>query len=374
MRKILFITHHYLDGNGGGCYASRAYINAFAELYNLTLLYPVRNGREASAIEGNVNKIPVSYDKSRWGKLIDLLRGRVHRYYDMVKTLDLHAFDIVVFDTSMVSFRLIELVKGCGCKTICIHHNYQYEYYRDNTKFPLSLPILYWCKRYEGDAVRQCDLNLTISQQDKALLAKEYGGDKPLEVLGCFEYENKGELSIAKHARTSKKFVISGNLSSRQTEIPIMEWLDCYWPLLVQEYPDAQLTITGKNPSAQLVERCTGLGIRIVPSPKDIGQVIKETDYYICPTSMGGGLKLRIMDGLSAGLPVLTHEVSARGYDAFKGKCLFAYSAVDSFMKALKETCACACSPQEIINMYQASFSFKAGVNRLRGILEKYSF
>lgn len=373
MRKVLLITHHYLDGNGGGCYASRAYINAFAELYDLTLLYPVRDGREALAINGNVHQIPVSYDKSRWGKLADLLVGRVHRYFKVMKNIDLSTFDMVVFDTSMVSFRLIEQARKCGCKTICIHHNYQYEYFRDNTKFPLSQPTLYWCKRYEGDAVRLCDLNLTISRQDQLSLKNQYGGDKPFEVLGCFEYEKKAEPVLASQDRTTKKFVISGNLSSPQTAAPLMAWLQQYWPLLVQTYSEAQLTITGKNSSARLIRKCAELGIRVVPSPKDISQVVREADYYICPTDMGGGLKLRIMDGLKVGLPVLTHEVSARGYDAFRGKCLFVYSDSESFMKALKETCSCSCSPAEIVSLYRESFSFESGRQRLCVILEKHS-
>lgn len=369
MKKVLLITHHYLDGNGGGCYASRAFINAFAELYDLTLLYPIRDGKEALAINEKVKKVPVSYNKSKWGKLIDRIQGRVHRYFNEIKNLDLHTFDMVVFDTSMVSYRLITLAKDCGCRTICIHHNYQYEYFRDNTKFPLSLPTLYWCKRYEGDAVRQCDLNLTISQQDKVLLTKQYGGNKPIEVLGCFEYEKKEEPFIDQQNRTTKRFVITGGLSSPQTEISLTEWLNCYWPLLIQTYPDAQLTIAGKNPSSRLIKKCTDLGVRIVPSPKDINQVIQEADYYICPTNLGGGLKLRIMDGLRAGLPVLTHEISARGYDAFMGKCLFAYSDSESFKKGLKETCTCSLSTQDIVHQYWTSFSFEAGVNRLRALL-----
>ena len=374
MRRALFITHHYLDRNGGGCYASSAYINAFSELFDLTLLYPVKDAKEAIFINAKVNKMPIPYNKSRWCKLADLLMGRVHRYSNYIRNVDLNHFDVVVFDTSMVSFRLIRLAQNSGCKTICIHHNYQYEYSKDNARFPLSLPILYWCRRYEGEAVRRCDLSLTLSQQDKVLLIKEYGGNKPIEVLGCFEYENKKVQSIPELNRVPNSFVITGNLSSHQTEVSLIEWLDHYWPLLISEYPDAKLTIAGKNPSSLLIERCVNLGIRIVPSPKDINQIISEASYYICPTCLGGGLKLRIMDGLKVGIPVLTHEVSARGYDAFRDKCLFSYADSDSFVKALRNTCTCGFPPQRIVNMYQEFFSYEAGLIRLGRIIDKHIF
>ena len=43
--NVLFITHHYLHGNGGGVFASRAYINVIAEIADhVTLLYPDKEG------------------------------------------------------------------------------------------------------------------------------------------------------------------------------------------------------------------------------------------------------------------------------------------------------------------------------------------
>ena len=59
--------------------------------------------------------------------------------------------------------------------------------------------------------------------------------------------------------------------------------------------------------------------VELIPNPEDMNKVIGSGDIYICPTRVGGGLKLRIMDGLKLGLPVITHDCSSRGYDAFYG-------------------------------------------------------
>ena len=41
--RVLFFTHHYLDDNSGGSFASRAYINAFTEIADTCMLmYPDR--------------------------------------------------------------------------------------------------------------------------------------------------------------------------------------------------------------------------------------------------------------------------------------------------------------------------------------------
>jgi hypothetical protein len=42
--RTLFITNTYLDGNSGGVYATKAYINAFAQLSEtMTLVYAMKD-------------------------------------------------------------------------------------------------------------------------------------------------------------------------------------------------------------------------------------------------------------------------------------------------------------------------------------------
>ena len=80
------------------------------------------------------------------------------------------------------------------------------------------------------------------------------------------------------------------------------------------------------------------------------------------------------MDGLRQGLPVLAHRVSARGYEAFQGKSLFAYDDVASFRTALQALLACSGDGQSRRQSYLGQFSFEAGVERLRNILEECQF
>ena len=128
--RILFITHHYLTSNGGGSFASRAYINAFAALSDeMTLLYPVKDGEDVfDGINPEIELVPVSNNAKTLRKAVNLLTGRVHRYGDVAPAyIRSGRFDTVVFDTSVVSFGLIGEAKKCGLRTIVLHHNFQYE-------------------------------------------------------------------------------------------------------------------------------------------------------------------------------------------------------------------------------------------------------
>lgn len=373
--NVLFITHHYLSGNSGGAFASRAYINAFAEVSDeMTLLYPVKDGQNLfDGINPKIKAISVTYAIPKWRKLLHSITGKVHRYFDAtIDFLKDKKADIVVFDTSIVSYRIIKGFKAKGYRTIVIHHNYQYEYFRDNTKGVLRPITLFWCKKYEKQAVQNADINLTLTQQDVDLLANTYnnGNKTNFRVLGTFEHVVNQPKEIVVNKKNNNRFVITGSLSSVQTYVSLSSWIYDYYGLLKSVFLESSLTIAGKSPSQKLVNLCQQQGINIIASPPNMDDVLADADCYICPTFLGGGLKLRIMDGLKWGLPIVTHAVSARGYGAFKDAgCLFSYSNTEEFLSAIQQLKSLSMSKHEIQALYISLFSFDAGVEKVRKVI-----
>ena len=167
-------------------------------------------------------------------------------------------------------------------------------------------------------------------------------------------------------------FVITGNLSAKQTEKSLISWFEDYYPILKKKIPEATLVVAGKKPSAFFKQKCMNLGVNLVPSPKTMDEILDKGDVYVCPISLGGGIKLRVMDGLKKGLPVIAHEVSARGYDDFEQLgMLFAYRNEKSFDDCLKKILKHKCDRNDVINAYEKLFSFDAGEKRLRKALNR---
>ena len=365
--KTLFVTYHYLHGNGGGVYASRGYVNAFAELSEqLTLLCPVKDGKNPEGIREGVRIVPVTYNKPQWIKFLHLLVGRVHRYFGVFeKILASDRFDTVVFDSWFSSFRLIDKARRAGCRVIMIHHNYQMDYVRDNYRFPVRLPMLFWTRICEREAVLKSDLNLVLTDDDRLTLRRHYDkeGTCRFETIGVFEYRRE---PLPEHPMvTNPVFVITGNLSMLQTEAPLLQWID-------ECYPELHLPVivAGKDPSERLRARCLQAGIEVVASPTDMQAVLARGRYYICPASNGGGLKLRMLDGLKNGMPVLAHIAATRGYEPFVDRYVFCYRDRASFREALKLMLTKAPDPEGLRRLYQEVFSFDAGLERLRKILQ----
>lgn len=373
--NVLFVTHHYLHGNGGGVFASRAYINAFAEVAeHITLLYPYKDGMEIEKISSKVEAVPVRDDRSGVRKMFSLICGKLHRYYNIFEHVLVKGnYDLVVFDNSRVSFGLIDIAHRYSKRVVTIHHNCELEYVRDNSSGLLGFVNLYWTKRQEREAVIKSDMNLTITRQDLDTFAQLYlnGKTDSLRYLGCFEYERSVPMPLKNHACAEKKrFVITGNLSATQTEKALLKWMNTYYPIMCKTIPEFRLVVAGKNPGGRLCKTCAARHIELIPSPVSMTPVLEEADIYICPVNLGGGLKLRIMDGLKHGLPVITHKNAARGYDEFvQSGVVRVYDSPASFAVCLGNVVNSNVSKDVVRAEYQRLFAFDAGVQRVKHVL-----
>ena len=165
-------------------------------------------------------------------------------------------------------------------------------------------------------------------------------------------------------------FAITGNLGVPQTVSSLLPWLSDYYPILKEMVPDARLLVAGKEASMALQKRLSEVGAEFVDTPADMSAVLARARYYLCPVNCGGGVKLRVMDGLREGLPALVHRVSARGYEPFEGLSLFVYDDLPSFRKALSALLSCDSDPTRCRELYNRIFSFEAGVERLRKLMQ----
>lgn len=372
--KVLVVCYSKMKGYGGGVFAARATVNALASICeDVTVLFPAdQDGERDEELFQNVRQIGVTDPVSKARKFLRcILRGTLHRMERVFgELLAKESFDCIVFHNSKASRRLIGLAKVHGAKVVTIHDNYEPEYTRDSFPWYDLLYMLPITVRGERDAVLQSDLNLVLSIQDRNLLWERYDPDRRarIEVLGVFEYRDR-PMPVLSDPVEEDVYVITGNLGARQTLDSLFPWLNEYWPLVQEKDPTAKLLVAGKNPGQVLRNTLESLGAELVPDPADMDDVLLRGRFYVCPVSKGGGVKLRVMDGLRHGLPVLVHQVSARGYESFMDRSLFVYDSRESFKDALDRLRESKMERSTILETYSASFSFLSGTIRMKSLL-----
>ena len=374
-KRLLFITHHKLDENNGGCNAAKGFLHCFSQLFDDCSVICHKIDHTSPYIPSGVEYYPMQDNRSKPRKLIDMYRGAISGHYYFVREhLRSHHYDIVVIDHTFTGAGLSKYIKQTGARLITIHHNVERDYLRDNGKekpLPYRLPFLYYCRKSERDCLQYSDVNLTVTERDAETFRSWYPGIHVYK-WGIFEYRDIPQKAFPQRTK-EHTFVITGSLYFEQSLRPILSFIIHYWPLVLKEIPKARLIIAGRNPSTQLQKAClSDDSITLIANPDDMGAVVSTANYYICPISAGSGLKLRILDGLRQGLPVICHEIAAAGYESLAaGGCLFSYSDEGSFIEALHSMTASCSSPQQVYQLYNDSFSLESGVARLTNILQQ---
>ena len=377
--KVLIITRHYLDQHLGGPNCSKAFIKAITNIYDdCTLIYPEHHDKHTELshiVYEKTHLIPCFDKRNKIIKCLDMYRGKIHRFGKTAKELlKNNHFDIVFIDHSFTAASgVIEAAIKSEASIITLHHNVESLYIKDNEQNLLfRYPYNYFSLRAEKKSILNSCLNLTLTKYDKDYFAKEYNNKRDtLEVLGMFEYNNQDKQQIT--SKNNLTFIISGSLSAAQTETAILTFLNDYTDCLNDICPNYKLIITGRNPSKTLLSTCKMINqIEIVPNPEDLLSIIDKGCFYLCPIYTGSGLKLRIMDALRIGLPVVAHDVSVRGYeDIANSGFMFGYSDKQTFKQAIKRVLSIN-DNKKVAECYYSYFSFNAGKERLNKLLKKH--
>ena len=97
------------------------------------------------------------------------------------------------------------------------------------------------------------------------------------------------------------------------------------WPLLRARYPALRLRIVGSRPTAAVRALSEVAGVEVTGTVPDVAPFYTTALASIVPLKTGSGTRLKILEAMAAGTPVITTPIGAEGLDLEPGRhALFA--------------------------------------------------
>ena len=177
-----------------------------------------------------------------------------------------------------------------------------------------------WAKmeRFERDAFNAMNRVVAVSEPDAAL-ARQLYGNLPIDVVdnGVDVSAFAGLTPVA----GSRTILFMGAFDWRPNLDAVKLLLDTIFPAVRVQLPDARLAIVGRRPPQwlkQQVERLEGAVLHAdVP---DVKTYLESSAVMAVPLRIGGGSRLKILESLAAGLPVVSSRVGAEGLELAAGQ------------------------------------------------------
>ena len=91
------------------------------------------------------------------------------------------------------------------------------------------------------------------------------------------------------------------------------------WPAVLARVPEARLLLVGKDP-APAVLALAGDHIEVTGTVDDVNPYLARSRVVVAPLRAGGGTRLKIMEALDVGRPVVATSVGCEGMEDLVGR------------------------------------------------------
>lgn len=110
-----------------------------------------------------------------------------------------------------------------------------------------------------------------------------------------------------------KNLLFIGSMDHFPNEDALLYFIQDIFPLIKQKIPEIVFTIIGPHASEKL-QSFSCATIRLTGHVKDVAPYFQEAKVFVCPLRFGAGLKGKIGQSMSYGLPVVTTDMGAEGF------------------------------------------------------------
>ncbi|AFY95602.1 glycosyltransferase [Chamaesiphon minutus] len=184
-------------------------------------------------------------------------------------------------------------------------------------------------KQRELKIYKKSDVVIAVSHQDRRIL---YAENKNFKIIVIPNIIKLKQQSINP---SSKEVIFIGGYNWSPNVDGIQWFVKEIWSLIIDMVPDAVLSIIGSNPTEEVLKLGEVSGVDVIGFVPDTNPYLKRAAVSIAPLRYGGGMKGKVNEAMSIGLPVVTTNVGAQGLNAISGKHLLIADEPKDFAEAV---------------------------------------
>jgi polysaccharide biosynthesis protein PslH len=268
----------------------------------------------------------------------------------LARRLEKSDFDFVQLESIHMS-ACLPIVRAARHRpaVICDWHNIESELMNRYAEREASLFRRSYARRtaslmskFENRALREFDAHLTVSLDDAERL-RELNPEATIRVIEngvdaayyADEEIERAHASARTEAPTRNRIVFVGSMDYHANIDAVASFAHEVWPSLHQQRPELIFTIVGRDPADEVRALASITGVEITGTVDDVRPFYREAAAAIVPLRVGGGSRLKILEAMAAGVPIVSTTLGAEGLKVEHGENILIADTNQDFSAAV---------------------------------------
>lgn len=163
-------------------------------------------------------------------------------------------------------------------------------------------------RAYEAQLCHLFNACVAVSEQDRIQM-RRYGFKQTRIVANGVDLDYYEPLSDP----VEPHLTFVGSLDWRPNQDGLRWFLESIWPLIQAGAPRARMSVVGRRPPKWARQFCSRHGARLCADAPDVRPHLAEASVVVVPLRIGGGSRLKILEAMAAGKPVISTSIGAEG-------------------------------------------------------------
>lgn len=289
-------------------------------------------------------------DTSAFGALKNLFSSHsyfVSRFYfagfenKLIQTLQQNTFDIIQIEGVFMAVYIDTIRKYSKAKIVLRAHNIEHLIWERHLKNSKKNVINKYLsiqnkrlKKFELEILNKVDAIIPITDHDK-LLFEQMGFRK--SVFTCItgvdvtHYQTKQNLQVK-----PKTVFYFGSMDWMPNQEAAKWFLDNCWNKISKAVPDAKFIIAGRGMPQSFLQLNLP-NVLVIENVKDGKTFFEQHKIMVVPLLSGSGLRIKIIEGMAYGKPIVSTSIGAEGIYCDPQKDLIIADKPDDFSNAVIE-------------------------------------
>jgi len=167
--------------------------------------------------------------------------------------------------------------------------------------------------RYEAGLAKSYDWVTAVTESDAARLRTDYGIPNVTVVPNGVDTDY---FTPTGEAAEPGLVVFTGAMDYAPNDDAARYFLKTIWPLIRQRVPAAHFSVVGRRPSPSLRALAKRADhVEVTGAVPDVRPYLARASVVVVPLRMGGGSRLKILEAMAMGRPVVATTMGAEGID-----------------------------------------------------------